>query len=463
MEGIRMRLLIAEDDDTLNNSIQRALSKKGFQCTFAKSGEEALHKFILNPLEFDLVLSDLKMSKLDGLDLLKEIKTRNPMLPFILMTGHSSLESAVSALRGHATDYLVKPFSISDLEERIQSALLRSNSSSPSFSAPLSDDLAWKLVGTSASIVKVRGLIQKVAPTPSPVLILGESGTGKEIVAEEIHRRSSQRNKPFVVVHCAALSEGILESELFGHEKGSFTGAYAAKAGLLETAEDGTLFLDEIGEISPSIQVKLLRVLQKHEFQRVGGTKTLRFNARIIAATNRNLSEEVAQQRFREDFFYRLNVFEIVLPALRERREDLPLLIEDLLKNQRIKFNKKVEISVPAMESLKNYNWPGNVRELENTLERAIVLAEAEMIQKQDLPGRIFDNIAPQEAPGHLSECKGKLRLVEFEKEIIREALNRWEGNLSRAAKQLGMKRSTLQYRVHKLLPNFRGGMETST
>ncbi len=323
-------------------------------------------------------------------------------------------------------------------------------------SAPSADSLKWNsreetyLIGESEPIRRLRDLIQKIAPTTSPVLIQGESGTGKEVIAQEIHRLSPRRSQPFVAISCVALVEGVLESELFGHEKGSFTGAISQKLGLLETAEGGTVFLDEIGEVSPALQVKLLRFLQEHEIQRVGGTKTIKVDARIIAATNRDLIGEVVAKRFREDLLYRLNVFDITLPPLRQRADDILLLADHFLKNIQNRLHLSVSLRPEAATALQGYPWPGNVRELENAIERAVVFCNDGTIGLKELPPKIAGLPDPTRGISSDVVMSGKKLLQNLEKEMIRRSLeeNRW--NQAKAARQLGMKRTTLQYRIHK-------------
>lgn len=437
-------ILVAEDNRDLRAGIERALNRQGFAVTAAGDGLEAIAA--ASKSRFDLALLDIRLPGCGGVEVLKELKRLTPNLPVILMTAYASVETAVEALRAEAADYLMKPFSLEDLEARVRKVLERHHVAVPHGEETADEESL--LVGASDQIRHIRQLIRKIAPTSSPVLILGESGTGKEVVAREIHRHSRRNKRPFVAISCVALAEGVLESELFGHEKGSFTGAIAQKIGLLETAEGGTVFLDEIGELSPSLQVKLLRFLQEHEIQRVGGTKTIRVEARIIAATNRNLKEEVAAKRFREDLLYRLNVFEILMPPLRDRIEDLPLLVDHFVSLFLDRFHKKVAITPEAMAALKVYPWPGNIRELQNVIERLVALAESGRVEFGDLPQRIAVQMASSESGA--AAAGGKEWLNVIEKEMIQRSLEGNHWNQAKAARQLGMKRSTLQYRMQK-------------
>ncbi|HEX5037501.1 MAG TPA: sigma-54 dependent transcriptional regulator [bacterium] len=442
-------VLLAEDNADLRASVERSLGRQGFSVNAVGNGLDAVSAAAAD--DFDLALIDIRLPGRGGIDVLRELKKINPRAAVILMTAYGSLETAVEALRHEAADYLLKPFSLEDLELRVHKVLERYGLS-PVQPAEAQDGES-SLIGGSSHIRHVRQLLRRIAPTSSPVLILGESGTGKEIAAQEIHRLSPRRERPFVAINCVALAEGVLESELFGHEKGAFTGAIAQKKGLLEIAEGGTVFLDEIGELSPTLQVKLLRFLQEHEIQRVGGTKTIRVKARIIAATNRNLKEEVESKRFREDLLYRLNVFEVLMPPLRERIEDLDTLVDFFTKSFQDRLHKKIRFAPEAMAALKVYPWPGNIRELQNVIERLVALSESEEIDFGDLPQRI---IAPLSVPdAHAQASCGKEWLGVIEKEMIVRALegNRW--NQAKAARQLGMKRSTLQYRMlkHDLAP----------
>jgi len=439
-------ILVAEDNEDLRLAVERALKRCGFVVVVVPDGLQALKAAAQE--SFDLALVDIRLPGRDGIDVLRDLKKLSPRTQVILMTAYASVDTAIEALRQEAADYLLKPFSLEELESSVQRVLERFNLVPKKIKD--AEDRGSLLMGESLQIQGIRRLIQKIAPTSSPVLIFGESGTGKEIVAQEIHRHSTRRDEAFVAINCVALAEGILESELFGHEKGSFTGAISQKIGLLESAERGTIFLDEIGELSPALQVKLLRFLQEHEIQRVGGTKTIRIDTRIIAATNRNLQEDVAAKRFREDLLYRLNVFDITLPPLRERLEDLPLLVNHFLTALQNRLRLSFRVRTEAMAAMQGYSWPGNIRELENVMERAAILSSDGEIGLRELPQKIVGKPDLQSETLSGPEPSGKNWLKNLEKEMIRRALedNRW--NQARAARQLGMKRSTLQYRMQK-------------
>lgn len=441
-----IRILIAEDTEDLRNAIVRALKRRGFETTAVPDGESAIAK--VRRQNFDIALLDIRMPGRNGLEVLEAIKALSPSTRVILMTAYASIDSAVKAIREEAADYLLKPFSTDQMEARIQRVLERYNLSHEKILEDL--DQEKLLIGHSPSINRIRDLIGRIAPTTSPVLIMGESGTGKEVLAQEIHRLSLRSDRRFVAINCVALAEGVLESELFGHERGAFTGAISQKIGLLETAKGGTVFLDEIGECSPSIQVKLLRFLQEHEIQRVGGTSTIKVDARVIAATNQDLNAEVRAKRFREDLLYRLNVFDIVMPPLRERMVDLPLLVDYFTTIFQQRLRKKTRFSPEAMAALQCYPWPGNIRELENVIERAVVLAQNGEMGLEELPQRVIGNRvatpkAPSKTPGSHLKWLGSL-----DREVILRALeeNRW--NQVKTARYLGLKRSTLQYRMQK-------------
>jgi len=411
---------------------------------------------------FDLVLIDLKMPGIDGMEFLRLVKQSNPEITAIMITGYSTIESAVEAIKLGSFDYIPKPFTPDELALRVEKALktrylLQEN-------IYLRRELQAKyefsnIIGKSKKMQEVYKIIEKVAPTDSTVLIHGESGSGKELVARAIHYHSSRKDKPFMSVDCGALSENLLESELFGHVKGSFTGAIITKPGLFEVADGGTFFLDEIGDISPAIQAKLLRVLQEREIKPVGGTKTTKVNIRLITATNKNLEEMIEKRMFREDLYYRLNVVPIFLPPLREREGDIPLLVMHFLNKYNLERNKDVkEISPEAMKLLEEYPWPGNVRELENVIERTVVMSDAEMIRPEHWPLNIqkktinLETIIPKNAE-ELKRLKKQAKeevVGEIEKSFIVETLKRNDWNISKAAKDVGMKRQNFQTLMKK-------------
>ena len=381
-------ILVVDDEKNYLLVLKELLAEEGYEVLTAQSGGSALT--ILQETDLDLVLTDMKMPGMSGLELLEKFKQKDPQLPVVMMTAFGTVEKAVEAMKKGAFDYISKPFDNETLKKTVAKALnlwriIKENRF-------LSQELKSKfgpsdLIGNSAPIQQVRDLIQKVAVTKATVLVTGESGTGKELVARAIHSHSPRRDKPLISVNCSALAETLLESELFGHERGAFTGATSQRKGRFETADGGTLFLDEVGEMAPSVQVTLLRVLQNREFERVGGNKTIKVDVRLIAASNRDLKEEIPRGTFREDLYYRLNVVHIEVPPLRDRRGDLPLLIRYFLERFSKELNKETPtLSPEAMELVMDYSWPGNIRELENMLERAVILYSGSVIQAEDLP-----------------------------------------------------------------------------
>jgi len=436
-------ILIVDDEKNYLLVLKELLAEEGYEVLIAQSAAEAIKIFQEN--ELDLVITDMKMPGMTGMELLDFLKERDLHLPVIMMTAYGTVEKAVEAMKKGAYDYILKPFDNEALKTAVSKGLamgrvIRQN-------RLLSQELKEKfgptdLIGKSYRIRQVRDLIAKVAGTKATVLISGESGTGKELVARAIHYHSPRRDKPLVSVNCSALAETLLESELFGHEKGAFTGAVGQRKGRFEFADGGTLFLDEVGEMSPSVQVALLRVLQDREFQRVGGNKTIKVDVRVVAATNKDLKEEIQQGRFREDLYYRLNVVHIEVPPLRERKEDIPLLIRHFSERFAREMNKK-EIPTPspeAMAALLAYDWPGNVRELENILERAIILSSGPIIRLEDLP---FTSFIPSG-----TKLPDVLELIE--KRMITQALA-ISGNVqTRAAELLGIEKNLLKYKMKK-------------
>ncbi len=436
-------ILVVDDEKNYLLVLKELLGEEGYEVVIAQSASEALK--IFQETELDLVITDMKMPGMSGMELLDVLKEKDLHLPVIMMTAYGSVEKAVEAMKKGAYDYILKPFDNEVLKKTVAKGLAMGRVIKEN--RLLSGELKEKfgptdLIGNSFPVRQVRELISKVAGTKATVLISGESGTGKELVARAIHFNSPRKDKPLVSVNCSALTETLLESELFGHEKGSFTGAVAQRKGRFETADGGTLFLDEVGEMSPSVQVTLLRVLQNQEFERVGGNKTIKVDVRVITATNKDLREEIAKGHFREDLYYRLNVVHIEVPPLRERKEDLPLLIRYFLERFTREMNKKEvpTLAPEVMGALLAYDWPGNVRELENMLERAIILSSKPIIHLEDLP---FTSIIPSGAK--LNEV---LELIE--KKMITQALV-LSGNVqAHAAELLGIEKNLLKYKMKK-------------
>jgi len=439
-------ILVVEDDPNVGESIRLLLKKRGYETLLASNGKEALPLFRQETV--DLVITDLVMPKMDGIELLEEVKHLRPETEVIVISAQGTIEKAVQAMKLGAFDFIEKPINprvISLVVERAlekQTLVLQNRD----LRSKLEDKFHLKnIIGRSEKMVKIFELIQHIAPYDSSVLIIGESGTGKELIANAIHYKSPRASLPFVKVSCASLSEGIIESELFGHEKGSFTGAIASRKGRFEMAHPGTLFLDEVEDIPPSTQIKLLRVLQEGEFERVGGNKTIRVNIRIIAASNRDLQEAVKNGVFREDLYYRLNVVNIKLPPLRERKEDIPFLINFFIDKFNQKYKMKVKgISQRAMNLLMDYEWSGNVRELENTIESILVIHSPEVIDLPNLPPEIGDY---REKPEMIS-IKIGTRLEEVEKQLLIQTLKATKGNKRRAAELLGINVRTIHRKM---------------
>ncbi|MCD0207067.1 sigma-54-dependent response regulator transcription factor ZraR [Klebsiella aerogenes] len=437
MSSDKVQILVVDDDVSHCTILQALLRGWGYQVALAHNGLQALEQ--IHQQVFDLVLCDIRMAEMDGIATLKEIKAYNPAIPVLIMTAFSSVGTAVEAIKSGALDYLIKPLDFDTLQQTLVQALAHTRQSEGDFSA--SSDLRWGMIGDSPAMQALINNITLVAPSDATVLICGESGTGKELVARAIHACSERRDKPLVTLNCAALNESLLESELFGHEKGAFTGAERRREGRFVEADGGTLFLDEIGDISPLMQVRLLRAIQEREVQRVGSNQTLSVDVRLIAATHRNLAEEVSAGRFRQDLYYRLNVVTIDMPPLRQRREDIPQLAQHFLKRYAECNRKTVQGFTPqAMDLLIHYDWPGNIRELENAVERAVVLLTGDYISERELPLAIAG--APLPVTGNDEALIQPL--VEVEKEVILSALEKTGGNKTEAARQLGITRKTL-------------------
>lgn len=442
-------ILVVEDEELMRSILRRLIEGSGYDVVTADSAESALAVFAEN--EISVTITDIKMSGIDGIELLDRIKAIDTDALVVIMTAYSSVDSAVAALRKGAYDYVTKPFVNEDLLQTVKNAiqqreLFRENRA---LRRELHKQYTFsEIVGKSDSLQKIFALVQKVAGTNATVLIQGESGTGKELIARAIHLNSSRSSQPFLAVNCGALPESILESELFGHTKGSFTGAVADKKGLFRSASGGTLFLDEIGEMPLALQVKLLRALQEHEVTPVGAAASVKFDARIIAATNKNLEEEVKANRFREDLFYRLNVIEMSLPSLRERREDIPLLAKHFAaKSARSQNAAEKPVSREAMAALVNYDWPGNVRELENAIERAFILS-GEEIDIDSFPAKVRDN-ASRSFRSRDDEAF-RPTLEEMERRYLIDVLGSVGDDKAKAAHILGIDLSTLYRKLKR-------------
>jgi DNA-binding NtrC family response regulator len=461
-------ILVIDDDPLIRNILEDFLHQKGFEVSVTGDGESAVS--LIQEQRFDLFLVDLFLPGMSGMEVIKEVYSHHINIPSIVITGHGAIETAVEATKLGAYYYIQKPFIPEELFLNVQHALDDSKYKQENFS--LKRQLKQRyhfqgLIGSSQEMQKVYGLIKKISDTDATILIEGESGTGKELIAKTIHFNSSRAQQPFLPFNCAAIPKDLLESELFGHERGAFTGAFNTRIGRFERANGGTILLDEIGELHPSFQVKLLRVLQEREFERVGGSKTIKVDVRILAATNKNLEKETKAGNFREDLFYRLNVIPLQIPPLRERREDIPLLAEYFLSH----FSKKrkrdnVRMVPEVLHLFSQYPWPGNVRELENLIERVVILSEDGLIVPRDLPERFQDiqgipRFEVPEPPFISAEAEREILLPEqgvnmnglveeIEKSLIQQAIQKSKGVKSKAAELLGLKRTTLLEKMKK-------------
>ncbi len=446
------RVLVVDDEKNITFVIQAMLQKQGFEVVPLNDPVEAVS--LIDSEDFDLVITDLYMPGMTGMQLLEHCRKKHARLPVVIITAFGTVEAAVSALKQGAFDFITKPFDQTELVNVVKKAVATSfqrqkEPTEPSASAPQISSI----VGTSAEMQEIFKVIGKIAGSPSTVLLRGESGTGKELVAYEIHRLSQRASKPFIKINCAAIPATLIESELFGYEKGAFTGAVGSKPGRFELAHEGTLFLDEVAEMPLEMQVKLLRVLQQQEFERVGGLHTIKVDVRIITATNKDLEAEVKAGRFREDLFYRLNVVPIHLPPLRERRDDIDLLVKFFLAQFNEKLGKGIlGVSPDTMQALRSYSWPGNIRQLENALERMVLMADGPMLETGDLP----DELAA--ATGHAFDetTAGFKEIVRrktqnLERDLIEKALEETGGNVTRAAEKLGLSRKGLQLKIKEL------------
>jgi len=445
------RLLVGEDKEGMRRMLRETLEGAGYQVEEAIDGDEALKKLSLQ--RYHLILTDLKLPKGDGLAILRVAKETLPHVAVIVMTAFGTIETAVQAMKDGAYDFLTKPFDTDHLLLLVQRALERQRLVTENLllKEAFAERLGFpQIVGTSRKMQEVGALIQKVAPSTATVLLMGESGTGKELFARAIHLLSPRKQRPFIPINCAAIPDQLLENELFGHEKGAYTGAQAIKPGKFELADGGSLFLDEIGDLSPAVQAKLLRVLQDGTFERVGGTKPIQVDVRIIAATNTDLGKAVREKRFREDLFFRLNVFPVTIPPLRERPEDIALLATHFLEKFLVQIKKEVKgFSEGAMRLLSTYSWPGNVRELENAIERALILSSGGLLQVEDFAFGLHRGEEDEEPllVGSLHEVSTRAS-QRTEKELIRRTLALTKGNKSRAAEILQVSYKTLLMKI---------------
>ena len=471
----KKQILIADDEPNLRRVVAAQLERDGYEVHAVENGAEAIDA--LGEHHIDVVITDLRMPKVDGMALLKHVVEHHHDVPVIMITAHGTVDTAVEALKLGAFDYVTKPFDKDELRNVVAKAARTRELSDRDVHAETAEPGRYRLIGQSPTMLDVYGIIEKVADTPSTVLITGESGTGKELIARALHENSSRRDKPFIRVNCAAIPRDLIESELFGYEKGAFTGAVTSKPGRFELAHQGTLFLDEIGEIPVNMQVKLLRAIQESEFERVGGIKTIKVDVRLIAATNRDLAAEIQKGRFREDLYYRINVVQVRLPALRERKSDVPLLVGHFVRrfNERLKKNV-AGVADDAMEQLLAHPWRGNIRELENVIERCILFCESDRIALEDLPEELrrastdgADGLLPssskttpvdlpagpadESGAGEGRSLKQAVReaAARVEKELIVRALKQTGGNVTHTARLLKISRKSLQTKMKDL------------
>jgi nitrogen regulation protein NR(I) len=463
----KKQILVVDDEANLRRVLAAQLSRDGYEVHTAPDGEAGLA--VLREHHIDLVITDLRMPKMDGLELLRQALRGDPQLPVVILTAHGTVDNAVEALKTGAFDYITKPFDQAEVRTIVKKALRTRDLAETEATREEPREGAgarFGIIGESEAIIGIYTILERVANTPTTVLITGESGTGKELVARALHENSSRKERPFIKVNCAAIPKDLMESELFGYERGAFTGAVTSKPGRFELASGGTLFLDEIAEIPVEMQVKLLRVLQESEFERVGGIKTIRVDVRLVAATNRDLKREIAAGTFREDLYYRLNVVPIALPALHERVSDIPLLGAHFVDKFNARLKKHVSgIEPDAMDRLVSYAWPGNIRELENVLERAILFCDTQHVRVIDLPVEVREGVpeSPRQAiPVQTGDAKDgilvdglkeqvKAAMSRLERELIVRALDQTGGNVTHAARLLKISRKGLQLKMKEL------------
>ncbi len=447
MAEVRGRILIADDEEAARRGLAQILTDDGYEVSLAKDGEEALR--LVAQESPDVLLTDLRMPVMDGHELLSRVRRSQPDVAVVIMTAHGTIPSAVRALREGAEDYLTKPIDVEDLERLLERVLKKRRlvTETRLLRERLDDKYRFEnIIGRSPEMLEVFRMVEQVAPSQASILITGESGTGKEMIAQAIHQRSPRRDAPFVKVSCASLPETLLESELFGHERGAFTGALARRAGRFEIAAGGTIFLDEIGDIPPGMQVKLLRFLQERQFERVGGNQTLTVDVRVISATHRDLRALVRDGKFREDLYYRLDVIEIPLPPLRERTHDIPLLVDFFVRKFATSNTKEIRsVTDETMATLTAYQWPGNVRELEHAIERAVILARSDVLDPS-----LFPSLPRFEAPAPSTgePAVPGASLEEIERDVILKTLESVNGSTSRAAAILKVSPRTIQYKL---------------
>lgn len=443
-----MCILTIDDEENIRNGLADNFELEGYDVKEASSGEEGLELIAQGGI--DLVITDLRMDGISGSEVVKKVCSEHPGIPIIVLTGHGSIDDATAALKAGAFDFLTKPLDLDHLNKIVKNALqgkILAEQNRELQAKLLKSQNGDEMIGKSDSLNRVRQMISKAAPARASVLITGESGVGKELVAHAVHEQSERAKGPFVVVHCAALSETLIESELFGYEKGAFTGAENIHKGRFELADGGTIFLDEIGEVNHATQVKLLRVLQEHKFERVGGEKSIEVDVRVVAATNRNLEDEVKAGRFREDLFYRLNVVRIEMPALRERMDDIPLLMHSFLREFNIENKKNIKgFDKASKAAMIKYNWPGNIRELKNAVESAVVMCTGDEIKIEDLPRALRS-----QGEEKVITIPIGITMDEAEKIIIQENLAANKGNKSKTADILGIGRKTLHRKLEEL------------
>jgi two-component system response regulator HydG len=438
------KILVVDDEETHRLMLRANLESEGYDVYEADDGLNAIEA--VKREFYDLILMDIRMTHLSGIEALKEIKQISPGIPVLIMTAYSSVETAVEALKSGAYDYITKPIDIYKLKRSIAEELKPSNLKLKLDFPNESGFELSNIIGKSSKMQEIFNILALAAPSDATILIQGESGTGKELIADSVHQNSPRVEKPFIKVNCAALPESLLESELFGHEKGAFTSAISTRKGRFELADGGSIFLDEISEMSPAMQARLLRVLQEHEFERVGGMKTIKVDVRIISATNKNLKQEIDAGRFREDLFYRLNVISILLPPLRERKEDIKLLAEHFLASYSEKNHRIIKGFLPkTLDILMRYEWPGNIRELENTIERSVIMTHGEYISPADLPMNMQALIVELDDN---TGVKPGWSIREVEKDLIIKTLEQTNGNRTKAAEILGITRKTLQNKL---------------